>query len=230
MLDLVLSNLNPTQIEVFEGAEPLVPIDKYHPPLEVTIRFSRGRVVPVPPPASTQATVNSGSNHNWNWRKAEVLDWTDVLATTNINSAVELLYNKLYSCINQYVPLKCPSLIRSKYNYPNWYTKEIIHHIKLKYMHLKRYKVEGKEFNREMFKYYRWHVKALIDNAFRLHLKLTQGNIIKDPVQFWTYVKDKKKDRQTVGTYSHHGERVVRPRLTLSQIISAQYLTLRYPV
>lgn len=210
MLDLVLSDYEPDQIDVSEGLDPLVPIDNYHPSLDVTLKLRCGRIVP-------QATFSAtrSSDISFNWRKANFqllyeelaqLDWSDLLVKTDVDSAVDYFYTKLYEVIRSFVPPKKNFRYEQKYNYPKWYTPEIIQNIKFKYFHLKRYKSEGKEFNRELFKYYRWKVKSMIDNAYKQHLNLTKKNIVDDPVKFWEYIRDKKRDRQPLEAYSYKGQ------------------------
>ncbi|CAK1596119.1 unnamed protein product [Parnassius mnemosyne] len=96
-----------------------------------------------------------------------------------------------------------------KYVYPKWFNADIKNNIRKKYYHLKRYKAEGKEFNKELFKYYRWHVKNLIENAYKQQLHLTEQNIINDPAKFWEYIKDRKNHRQRTNNYSFGGVEVV---------------------
>lgn len=211
MLDLVLSDLELDNISVTISHDPLVHPDNHHPALEVDINFPRHARVPnsVSPP-----TQSSALGPDFNWRKGDLhglyielanIDWSDLLAMADVNSTVELFYNKLYDCIKRFVPIKTHSTNGSRYTYPTWFTAEIIKNIKQKYFHLKRYKQEGKEFNLELFKYYREHVKNLIDIEYRRHINVIGSRIIDDPVQFWNYIKDKKKQRQCVDTFSHHG-------------------------
>lgn len=216
MLDLVLSNFNPEQVLVSEGSEPLVPIDKYHPALEVTLRFQCDAVARSP--SSPPRTRRPGAFPNWDWHKADFLglytalkslDWSDMLSMAEVDDAVELFYHRIYNCISQYVPIKSRYMPNYKYVYPKWFNADIIRNIREKYYHLKRYKAEGKDYNKELFKFYRWHVKNLIDNAYKQHLHMTEKNIVNDPAKFWEYVKDRKKDRLRTNVYSSGGVEVV---------------------
>jgi hypothetical protein len=207
MLDLVLSDFNSEQLSVSEGDEPLVPIDDYHPSLEITI-ICRNRAEPSPSPSPP--LQRPGSSPNWNWRKADFLglyvainnlDWSDMSTMNDINGVVELFYGRLYDCISQYVPTKSTFEQDHKYVYPIWFNAEIISNIRKKYYHLKRYRAEGKIYNRELFKFYRWHVKNLIDNAYKQHLQLTEQNLINDPTRFWEYIKYRNSVRQRTNVY-----------------------------
>ncbi|XP_063827890.1 uncharacterized protein LOC135077285 [Ostrinia nubilalis] len=212
MLDLVLGNLEPEQVTVSTGLEPLVPIDQYHPVLEVRFQISIG-FLPTSPPTD----VRPKTRPDWNWRKADLqglygtlaaMDWSDLFGVDDADSAVELFYTKLYDSINCFVPSKIKSTCNKRYIYPKWYTADIIRDIKNKYFHLKRYRTEGKEFNKELFKFYRWRVKILIDNAHKQNLKELQKNIINDPGKFWEHVKDKKRERCHIDAFKFNGNEV----------------------
>lgn len=213
MLDLVLSDLGPDQVTVSAGLDALVPIDQYHPVLEVLIKFSVGvDNVQTSPSTDTHRVTRP----NWNWRKADLLglyetladmDWSDLFSIVDVDAAVHLFYMKLYDCIDSFVPQK-GTRKSNKHVYPKWYTAHIIQNIKNKHFHLKRYKLEGKEFNKELFKYYRWRVKVLVDNAHKQHLNELQNNITQDPAKFWEYVKDKKKGRCHIDVFKFEGSEV----------------------
>lgn len=74
-----------------------------------------------------------------------------------------MFYECLYKVVNNYIPVKKGTNSRAKkYNYPSWFTPEIIKNIGVKYYNLKKFKSLGLEFNRELYRYYRSHVKELI--------------------------------------------------------------------
>lgn len=210
MLDLVLSDYDVDRFKVSEGLDPLVPIDNYHPSLDVTFKIPCGAV-----PARCARSVRfSNTSPDWNWRKADFvglysaiadLDWSDLMTETDVDLAVETFYSRLSEVISLFVPKKILLPQSQQHVYPKWFSTEIISNIKYKYYHLKRYKIEGKEFNRELFRYYRWKVKILIDNAYKQHIKLVQGSIFSEPAQFWEYVKDRRKDRRGINVYCHNG-------------------------
>ncbi|KAF9411862.1 hypothetical protein HW555_009467 [Spodoptera exigua] len=53
-----------------------------------------------------------------------------------------------------------------------------------------------------------WHVKNLVDNAYKQHLHLTGRKIADDPAKFWEFIKDRKNDRRFVEFYSFRNEEV----------------------
>ncbi|KAH9636137.1 hypothetical protein HF086_007089, partial [Spodoptera exigua] len=202
ILDLVLTTLDSKSINVTSDVEPLVSIDAYHPPLEIVLALPRGNIVDNP------LIPSQDLNAEWDFHKADFqglypdiinIDWTDLLQEKDVNLAVDILYSKLNHVISSRVPRK--TIITNKYIYPTWYTKEIIHYIKLKYFNLKKWKSLGLEFNRELFKYYRSKVKELISIAFNEYIKKIENNIAHDPSSFWKYIKDKRKNRQQCKEY-----------------------------
>lgn len=215
LLDLVLTGLTSERITVYGGAcgEALVAADAYHPPLSVRVSLPNGAPRPPPPLPPTKRLATAP---DWNFRKADFsalyaavaeLDWTDLLDSNIVDSAIDIFYRKLYECINTHVPLKKTRCV-SRYVYPCWYTSEIILNIRYKYFHFVKYKSEGKEFNKELYKYYRTHVKALIDYAFQQHIQMTQKQIVDEPAKFWGYVKDKRKDRRVCDRFTCNGAEV----------------------
>ncbi|KAJ2950561.1 hypothetical protein O0L34_g8806 [Tuta absoluta] len=181
MLDLALSNIGAENIEVREAVTgALVKADRYHPPLDVVVRLPRGSHIPPPPPppASCSAAGNFYCASEWNFRKADYLalyedimgiDWSAVLRQQDVNSAVHLFYSLLYAVIDRHVPKKRTSR-GARRHYPPWYTDEIKRKLVIKYFHLKKYKCLGLEFNSEVYKYYRSHIKDLVDAAYQQYV------------------------------------------------------------
>lgn len=216
MLDLVLGNFEPNQIAVSHSEDPLVNIDQYHPMLDIIITYP-GFKVSSRISSPQQVTPRSDTSTDWKWRKADFqglynalaeVDWSDLLTINDINCAVQLFYDKLYEIIRLFVPTGKRLSNNQRYTYPKWYNVEIIKNIQNKHFHHKKFKKEGKEFNKAMFIYYREKVKKLIDCEYRKHMTVLQKNIIDDPVQFWKYVKDRKKDRRNINTYTYENTEV----------------------
>lgn len=67
------------------------------------------------------------------------MDWSDV-TVSDINSTVQLSYNKLYENINLFVPFKKQITYSRRYFYPKWYNAEIIKSIQDKHLHHKQFK------------------------------------------------------------------------------------------
>lgn len=167
MLDLVLSNLSDNNLRVIDSAVPLVPPDAHHPPLSVWLSVSRPARAHSTLPLPTLSQLPYGFLQ-WNFRKSDLLalydsfmdvDWNETLSACDVNEAVSTFYNQVYQCLSHHVPLKNTITRNLKYRYPVWYNSEIIKNLKYKYFHLKKIRQYNKEFNKEMFRFYRQHTK-----------------------------------------------------------------------
>lgn len=214
ILDFVLTNISIQNVNVISDAEPLVPVDAYHPPLVIFISLLPLKQTLAKPVSKSR--VHS-PNTEWNFRKADFQrlyshiagsDWSEVLQERDIDAAVDIFYNKLNNVINEHVPLKKNNL-NNKYVYPVWYTGEIIHYIKLKHYNLKMFKIHNLLYNRELFKYYRSRVKALINAAYKKYISTVENNITTNPSSFWQYVKDKRTKRQQGREFVYNNQVVV---------------------
>lgn len=219
ILDLVLSGLAEDCLRIFGEAEPLVPADAYHPPLEVTVTLSPvgmhrdGRFLSHAPPSAPLDEPRA----RWNFYKADFqalyaslanITWDDVISLKCADAAVTSFYQKIYECIDDYVPRKINKMYSHKYSYPPWFNSNIINKVKIKYYHLKRYKKEKKQFNLEMFKYYRALVKELIDQAYSIYMTNIEKNLTKDPTTFWQFVKQQRKDQCNCNEFRYGDETV----------------------
>lgn len=207
ILDLVLTGLKQDMVSVAGDVIPLVPIDKFHPPLEVNI------VVPfIGHPREMNLSLKKAAPA-WNFRKADLhklydsiaeINWECVLNQTDANLAVMMFYEKLNEVINSVVPLK-KSPMATRYTYPPWFTSELIHFIQLKYLNLKKFKSHGLDFNKELFKYYRTLVKDLIDRDYKQYLSSIERNIYLDPGRFWEFVRSKRQHSAQNAEYKYRG-------------------------
>ncbi|KAF9794626.1 hypothetical protein SFRURICE_014173 [Spodoptera frugiperda] len=112
ILDFVLTNISIQNVNVISDAEPLVPVDAYHPPLVIFISLLPLKQTLAKPVSKSR--VHS-PNTEWNFRKADFQrlyshiagsDWSEVLQERDIDAAVDIFYNKLNNVINEHVPLK----------------------------------------------------------------------------------------------------------------------------
>lgn len=216
VLDLVLTNVSADDTHIWKCEDSLVPMDAYHPPLEIAFNFSRnGRVAD----QSSQSQCESvPQSLRWNFRKADLfalysdlssIDWSCLYRQKDVNEAVNVFYEVVNSSLDRNVPLrKCSTDGPRRYNYPSWYTPEIIRYIKLKHFNLVKFKRYGLEFNRELFRYYRNLVKELIGSANREHIRSIQRKIHLDPKQFWRHVEDKRGSRRPKDTFTLDNVRV----------------------
>lgn len=168
-----------------------------------------------PPPQPDCGFVPNANE--WNFRKADFhvlystlasIKWDDIYLSSDVNTAVSVFYEILGKSIDDCVPLKRPGNSKFLYQYPTWYTSELICNVKNKYFHLKRYREQQKLFNLEMFKYYRQKVKVLIDLNYTCYLRETEKNIKINPKEFWKFVKDQQSTRYSTDEFEYDGHTV----------------------
>ncbi|KAG6446679.1 hypothetical protein O3G_MSEX004560 [Manduca sexta] len=208
-LDLVLCSLSVGEcVSVREADEAIVPIDAYHPPLAIRIPIGSTARAHLLPTASTSTTpgadnynTKSSLNKQWNFYKADYYllysllastDWTHMYSLIDPEEILTFFYNTLDSIMNKCVPRKKGKTAESRFNYPNWYTMDIIRNIKVKAKWHKLYKISKAKRDYTKFAYYRTRVKEMIAVEYKRHLDIIQRNITNDPKAFWQYVKSKK--------------------------------------
>lgn len=196
-LDLVLSNY--VQTVVSESDDPLVPIDKHHPSLDISLNIQR---------ASNSFPIKIESSYDF--RRADFnalytglqnINWHMLYSLNDIDKAVECFYNNVYSILNSTVP-RTPHKKRSKY--PLWFTSEIKNQLKLKEFHRKRR--TRSEVDNQQFKLLRAKAKKLINIAHRNYIQTTEENINANSNSFWSYIKNKKRNCSNNEDIMYYGD------------------------
>lgn len=85
----------------------------------------------------------------------------------------------------------------SKFSYPDWYTPDLINHIKGKSRFHKIYKATILPSDYKIFSQYRSLVKREIKFTYESYQSMLQLNISKDPKSFWNYIRSKQTKRNT---------------------------------
>ena len=125
VLDLVLCDV---ECSVIHSEEILTSEDVHHPALEITVKNVKNKL----------AHIRTRNGGEFNFKKADFpslyrniveTDFSFLNSITDVNRAVELLYDKLYKIFNFFVPKKRqPTRI-----YSEWFNKEIIVNLKQKH-------------------------------------------------------------------------------------------------
>lgn len=204
-LDLVLCSLSVGNVRVSAADDALVPVDPYHPPLVISVpkgKCARSDTKPTDHPRPDHGVTESSDLWpQWSFAKADYdllyslilsIDWGSMYDIHDPEAAVIFFYNTLNNIIDSCVPRKRKRCVTSRYRYPEWYTGEIIHHIRKKAMLHKRFKKSGVSSDYEMFARCRATVKTMIVHAHNQHLEWIQQHFTKDPRSFWDYVRSKK--------------------------------------
>lgn len=96
------------------------------------------------------------------------INWDPVVNEKDVNKATEHLYNALYQCFDSCVPKKHRST-KNYERYPTWYTKEIIHDLKLKSHIHKIWKQDKDQYVYSFFKAIRADIKLRSVAAYQKH-------------------------------------------------------------
>lgn len=164
---------------------PLVREDMHHPALFINIELNELR--------HKDFSTNT-SQKTYNFRKANFpelynslieTDWTFLEDYSDANVACEKFYDKLYSILDNHVPLYKNKTCK----YPAWFTSDIINYIKLKNKHRMKYKQFKSHYDLSEFHRLRKLIKRLTNDAYKEYLKNVQDLIISDPKTFWKFLR-----------------------------------------
>lgn len=177
--------------------DSLLPLDPYHPALDIYIPVHNRRV---------KITMQSESTYNF--KKANFVrlytslkdcNWKDLYDSTDVNNAVNCLYNNINTVMRETVPLTMP---KGKSKYPLWFTFEIIRKLKAKEHHRKHKHISDYSLNQ--FKLLRKEVKSLIKLTHRNYINSVEDGISNNPKKFWTFIKNKQKNNGLCNSFHYN--------------------------
>jgi hypothetical protein len=175
LLDLVMCNKS---CRVAKADDVLVPEDNYHPALEITTSWTEDT-----------HSFPTFSSLNYNFRKADFyslyielssIDWSFLEQAYETESAVDLLYQRLYSVFDKHIPRRGGSLG----TYPAWFDRELIYLIRRKYKAWQRYKRSERIHAYNIFKQLRAEVKVKERHAYNNYVNRMSASIKANPKYF----------------------------------------------
>lgn len=187
-LDLALSNVS--DICVTRSTEILLPVDAYHPPLELWLSNLK--------PITTVKMIVKTRN----FKKADYVkisnylkqtDWSFLDSDADINVQLNIFYSIINSAIEKFVPL---TMYRET-QYPKWFSKDLIDLIYQKKISHKRFKQSRRAFDYTVFLKLRGDCKKLSAECYNNYINDVESSIMNDSNFFWKYVKSQNKN----GTY-----------------------------
>lgn len=113
-LELVLSNVH---VNVFNDPDPLLPIDKHHPALNISLDCIQFDLLQVP------ESVYDFKNCNY----IDIINFlgysisNQIFNSSDVNILTNQLYSTVYQAVENFVPIKY--LFQS--SFPNWYSKNL---------------------------------------------------------------------------------------------------------
>ncbi|GBL89413.1 hypothetical protein AVEN_225922-1 [Araneus ventricosus] len=175
-----------THISVWHSDKPLVPEDKHHPSLSISICFVADH--------PNRKNVNIS---RYDFRRADFLamwcffreiDWSFLLNFNDIDKAVFSFYNCLNDVFSRTVPLRQTVTRR----FPFWYTTETRRLLKRK-ARVRRLALKCVNPDSvDEFRALRSAVKYSIQKDYNTYLRLTEKNLISNPRKFWSYFNNTK--------------------------------------
>lgn len=183
ILDLVFCNNKFLTIE--KSLEPAVPIDPYHPALNISL------------PASLPMSHCNRDHIFFNFRKAnydklrsffDSFDWCSTFLHCNTDSAFNILYDALHHSVLEFVP-KCTF---RESTYPPWFTKELKHILLSKKQAHTRFKSSKSITDYKEFSILRAKFKYQSKKAYRGYTEQVETSLKSNPSEFWRYVKNNR--------------------------------------
>ena len=193
-LDLVFSNLNDVCVHI--SLDPLIDIDKFHPPLLLSLPIAA-----CPPPKSCTLWRS-------NFRKANYvaindylsgIAWDEKLEGLSVDDALELVYSHLYTAVDFFVPVYAVS----KSLYPTWFSRELIAVAKSKRRAHRRYKESNLYCDYLSFSHLRARCKSLSANCFNNYVHRSEIAVNNNVNVFWNFVKSLNRNK-THPSYIYH--------------------------
>jgi hypothetical protein len=203
LLDLVMCNKS---CRVAKADDVLVPEDNYHPALEITTSWTEDT-----------HSFPTFSSLNYNFRKADFyslyielssIDWSFLEQAYETESAVDLLYQRLYSVFDKHIPRRGGSLG----TYPAWFDRELIYLIRRKYKAWQRYKRSERIHAYNIFKQLRAEVKVKERHAYNNYVNRMSASIKANPKYFWSFVNSIKKSTSIPDVMNYDGSILKDPK------------------
>lgn len=190
-LDVVLIQEGDKLYEVsVEATEGLVPIDLYHPPLDIVVKTT------IPPRSSPLEPSNIDPATDYNFRKCDwislyhllsLVSWNSVLECTDVNAAVQNFYSILYNIFDCTTPKKRRKNSKTK-RYPVWFTSDIIKDAQLKLKKHAIWKRTKCTITYKQFSGLRADLKVRIAHAYTTYTTSVENGIKDNPKDFWRHI------------------------------------------
>lgn len=117
----------------------------------------------------------------------QTINWEELLSSEAVDDAVDIFYEKINECFNQFVPLSRYS--SGQKNFPNWYSTALIKIIREKNKIHKRWKKTKNPRDYDEFSLLRSRQKRVQSKCFSDFSRNAEEYIKHSPKYFWTYVK-----------------------------------------
>lgn len=182
ILDLILSNSSSPIVSL--NTDSIVPIDSYHPPLNVCHFFNH-----LPPDLSYFELSFDWFNGNYNSIISFLgsINWAEFYKiSSDISVLVDEFYSLLFFTINSFIPKK------KHFNpkYPNWFSNELKNLITQKRKFHKYFKISNSSSDYLHFSSLRSQCKIQSKLDYKQYLCNVQHSLSSEPKKFWSFVRN----------------------------------------
>lgn len=188
-LDLVICSI---ETDVFGVEDPLVPEDRYHPALALSIPMGVIRQSEKHNKKKTYCYDFAKGDYLGLYESVRDYDWSGLLECNSVDVAVDLFYRGMYWCVDRAVPKYEVKQTATPLKFPLWYTVNLIRKIRKKNrLHKSMTRGTASASEEAVYRQLRKDISGQIRNEYRQYKITIQENINSDPSSFWSFVKSK---------------------------------------
>lgn len=187
ILDLVFSSDSDTTNKFTSlAAEEVVPIDRFHPPLDFCVTFQS--VISFSEEIDLSARDFRRGDFDTMCGLLSNTDWIEVTRSTDVDSAVSAFNTILRNCIAQTVPLIRPP------KKPAWDNSRLRALRRRRFKMLQQYCRQRCYFSKQQFdeasRIYRGYNRFL----YKQYVRRKQDDLRRNPKKFWSFVNSKRQE------------------------------------
>lgn len=188
VLDLVFSDAGETRVSICE--EPLLDVDRFHYPLNISLDL----YIDIVKEDEPMSFDYKNANYEAIRAKINKINWSSKFKDCkNVNSMTEIFYAKMFEII------ACCVKIKKRYfnAYPKWMSKELKDCVSTKIRMHAAYKAEACPTNKKKlqrnFEVLRKKSKKLQKRDYNRDVRNREQSITSDPSKFWNLINEGKQ-------------------------------------
>ncbi|CAH2087086.1 unnamed protein product [Euphydryas editha] len=214
-LDLIFSNFYGGSVN--ESSTPMTKVDLYYPPLEITI----SNITPHLLTDKRKSKLNfRRANYTLINRKLRDTDWITVFSgLTDVDDMVRVLYSRIYSLIDEFVPISRAKNSR----FPIWFSRSLIKLLNEKEKIRQRYKRFKNPRDHYEYKLLDDRARIAIRDCYKTYITKTEQNITNNPKIFWSFVKARKSKSSHIPSTMYLGDNVATSGEEISKQFAAHF-------
>lgn len=182
-LDLCLSNMD--CVRVARSEVPMVPLDRYHPALDLVLSFVDSSIR-APIEASPPRILYNFSSGDYigMFHHLSSVDWSPVLESSDVNEQVALFTRLFQEAMERFIPLQ--SL--KKPGFPNLFSNKLKTLLKRKDQKFKKSGLPKWEVE---FKSCRKKCKIMLNRDRLAYCDSVESDLVRNPKKFWRYTRSR---------------------------------------